>query len=405
MASGEHLLAFRVLRLAKPTLTIDQPLRAPECHNSPLSMHRIHARSPLDAGGISPYMELPQAFGVIYLGETFCSYISVSNFSSTPVSSVGAKAELQTERQKVVLYDNSSQVLPSLGPGGRHDFIVRYDVKELGSHTLACSVSYTTAEGGRKYLPQYFKFVASNPISIKTKTRSVNNDMFLEACVENATKGPLVLEYMKFAATPPLTSTPVDTKRDLNVHQTEQGPVSGTACLILMRLIIDPGGTCNFLYRLHKQPADTAGNALGKLEIKWHGTMGEVGRLQTQQIMGSATWRKEAELVLVAAPAEVVLERPFTVQLKLRNQVDRPLGPLHVTLSPSAAASTTKSDIVCCGLENVEVQQLDPKGSANVQLTFVAVSQGSQRIAGIACVDQADGKLLDVLSPVEVLVK
>ena len=45
---------------------------------------------------------------------------------------------------------------------------------------------------------------------------------------------------------------------------------------------------------------------------------------------------QEAELVLVAAPAEVVLERPFTVQLKLRNQVDRLLGPLHVTLSPSA---------------------------------------------------------------------
>ena len=61
--------------------------------------------------------------------------------------------------------------------------------------------------------------------------------------------------------------------------------------------IIDPGGTCNFLYRLHKQPADTAGNALGKLEIKWHGTMGEVGRLQTQQIMGSATWRKVRSLL------------------------------------------------------------------------------------------------------------
>ena len=161
--------------------------------------------------------------------------------------------------------------------------------------------------------------------------------------------------------------------------------------------------------------------------------------------------------MLVAAPAEVVLERPFTVQLKLRNQVDRPLGPLHVTLSPSAgehvwqlqegcparamlpicpwesqevlnrnccclgaemctacsaaatspaaAASATKSDIVCCGLENIEVENIEPKGSADVQLTFVAVSQGSQRIAGIACLDQADGKLLDVLSPIEVLVK
>ena len=73
--------------------------------------------------------------------------------------------------------------------------------------------------------------------------------------------------------------------------------------------------------------------------------------------------------------------------------------------SPAAAASATKSDIVCCGLEDVEVQQLDPKGSADVQLTFVAVSQGSQRIAGIACLDQADGKLLDVLAPIEVLVK
>ena len=57
------------------------------------------------------------------------------------------------------------------------------------------------------------------------QTRSVNNDMFLEACVENATKGPLVLEYMKFAATPPLTSMPVDTKRDLDAHQIEQGPL------------------------------------------------------------------------------------------------------------------------------------------------------------------------------------
>ena len=57
------------------------------------------------------------------------------------------------------------------------------------------------------------------------QTRSVGNAMFLEACVENATKGPLVLEYMKFAATPPLTSMPVDTKRDLDVHQIEQGPL------------------------------------------------------------------------------------------------------------------------------------------------------------------------------------
>ena len=55
--------------------------------------------------------------------------------------------------------------------------------------------------------------------------------------------------------------------------------------------LVDPGGSINTVWRVHaKHAAGAAGDspiasaALGKLEIKWRGMMGDPGRLQTQQI-------------------------------------------------------------------------------------------------------------------------
>lgn len=42
----------------------------------------------------------------------------------------------------------------------------------------------------------------------------------------------------------------------------------------------------NYLFRLTRGGDQPASSALGKLEIKWRGSLGEVGRLQTQQILG-----------------------------------------------------------------------------------------------------------------------
>ena len=58
-----------------------------------------------------------------------------------------------------------------LQPGGRLDFLIRHDVKEIGQHTLICSAAYTTVEGERRFLPQYFKFTSANPLSVRTKVR------------------------------------------------------------------------------------------------------------------------------------------------------------------------------------------------------------------------------------------
>ena len=80
-----------------------------------------------------------------------------------------AQVELQTARQKVVLYDNSTMPLAFLGPGVRHDFIVQHDIKELGVHTLTCSTLYTAADGERRYAPETHKFTSTNPLYVKTK--------------------------------------------------------------------------------------------------------------------------------------------------------------------------------------------------------------------------------------------
>lgn len=45
------------------------------------------------------------------------------------------QAELQTERQRVVLVDNTKTPMDHIRSGGRYDFIIEHDIKELGAHT------------------------------------------------------------------------------------------------------------------------------------------------------------------------------------------------------------------------------------------------------------------------------
>jgi hypothetical protein len=135
--------------------------------------NRFLLNHPTDPIGLSGLLLLPQSFGAIYLGETFCSYISVNNSSTSEVRDVTIKAEIQTERQRILLLDTSKSPVESIRTGGRYDFIVEHDVKELGAHTLVCSALYNDADGERKYLPQFFKFVVANPLSVRTKVRVV----------------------------------------------------------------------------------------------------------------------------------------------------------------------------------------------------------------------------------------
>ena len=204
-ASGPHLLQFRVMRLARPTLDVDpSALRfAPEDLGAPASAasapgsaatapaafeRRLDLRRASDASGVTPMLLLPQAFGEIYLGETLSCYVSVGNHSRATARDVGIKCELHTERQRVVLRDDTARPIARLQPGESRDFVVEHDLKELGAHTLVCSAVYTDGGepglggGERRFAPQYFKFSAGNPLAVRTKVRAGAPNHEARAC-------------------------------------------------------------------------------------------------------------------------------------------------------------------------------------------------------------------------------
>ncbi|KAM7265782.1 hypothetical protein ACFE04_003465 [Oxalis oulophora] len=425
-SAGTHSLAFRVMRLCRPSFHVDTPLRldptdlllGEDIFDDPIAAANLpplinaHVTSasptattdssdltyrsrfllhhPSDSLGLSGLLVLPQAFGAIYLGETFCSYISINNSSNFEVRDITIKAEIQTERQRILLLDTSKSPVESIRAGGRYDFIVEHDVKELGAHTLVCTALYSDGDGERKYLPQFFKFIVANPLSVRTKVRIVKDTTFLEACIENHTKSNLYMDQVEFESARHWSATIIkaDEHPSKKSHAREvfKAPI----------LIRSGGGIHNYLYQL-KSSSDDAGqvkvegsNILGKLQITWRTNLGEPGRLQTQQILGPPITYKEIELRAVEVPSLINLDRPFSVHLNLTNQTDKELGPFEVWLSQND--SSDEKVIMMNGLQRVELPRVEAYGSSGFHLKLIATKLGVQKIPGISFFDTKEKK-------------
>ena len=57
------------------------------------------------------------------------------------------------------------------------------------------------------------------------QTRQVGGDTFLEACIENSSKGPMMLEYVRFDAAPTLTAISIDIRDVLMTDFTSDDPL------------------------------------------------------------------------------------------------------------------------------------------------------------------------------------
>ncbi|KAI7836638.1 hypothetical protein COHA_009523 [Chlorella ohadii] len=323
-------------------------------------------------GGTSGVLKLPQSFGAVYLGQSFAGLITASNVSAGPITAVGIKVELSTERGRAaLLYDSTSQALPKLEAGQRHDFAVKHDVKELGTHSLVCSATYVTPDGERRVQGQAFSFTAANPLVVRTKQRTVGDAVLLEASLENATRAPMLLDAISFFPSPPwaaeriggggAATLPPPAQTTGGSAAAQAGPLS---TYIAALPVIPEGGSSAFLFRLTRPAGGAAGSPrgrgpagsptssgttaagaagaaagaasdppagpLGRMEIKWRGPMGEVARLQTQQISLPPQPTREASLALARLPPCAVLGEPFSAVLRVQSHVDRRLGPLKI---------------------------------------------------------------------------
>ncbi|GLT68415.1 hypothetical protein SLA2020_406480 [Shorea laevis] len=399
---GTHSLAFRVMRLCKPSFHVEPPLQldptdllvGEDIFDDPLAASHLpplisrHVANPIDSSdlsyctrfllhhpsdsmGLSGLLVLPQSFGAIFLGETFCSYISINNSSNFEVRDIIIKAEIQTERQRILLLDTSKSPVESIRAGGRYDFIVEHDVKELGAHTLVCTALYNDGDGERKYLPQFFKFSVSNPLSVRTKVRAVKETTYLEACIENHTKSNLYMDQVDFEPSQHWSSTLLKANENHLVGNDSTREIFKPPILIR-----SGGGIYNFPYKLRLSSQDSGQvkvegtNILGKLQITWRRNLGEPGRLQTQQILGTPIARKDVELLLVEVPSVINLDRPFSVHLNL----------------------------------TMALPQLEASGSTDFHLNLIATKLGVQRITGITVFDTREKRNYDPLPDLEIFV-
>ena len=381
--TGASALQFRVMRLPRPTLEMESPLRfAPEdllgtCvpvdslprPSSEAFERRLDLFAAEDASGLSGTLVLPQSFGVVHLGETFASYVSVSNASDRVARDVAIKVELQTNRRRVALFDCGAAPLPAIQPGSSYDFIVEHDLKELGAHTLACTVEYAEdvpagVPVDRRRHPQHFKFDVANPVAVRTKTRpGRDGSTFLETCVENATKTPLLLSAATFEPAPRFTCREVLPPKSARANGfaipdgADAGGGVGLPSLAGrdLRVLDAAGGAAHFLFELRGKPrgwrgeAGEAGetvetveenaDALGKLEIRWRGRAGETGRLQTQQILGAPKPAKPAGDVELKLDPES-MEGLDTVTLAA------PVSLAFVAKNANAATATPELELV-----------------------------------------------------------
>ncbi|KQJ97304.1 hypothetical protein BRADI_3g30000v3 [Brachypodium distachyon] len=432
-----HSLAFRVMRLSRPSLRPDpaallrfdprdvflpeDALTSPDPSAAAELLHgllhppdsavsttavpgdftfrdRFLLRDPADALALPGLLVLPQAFGAIYLGETFCSYISINNSSGLEAREVIIKAEIQTERQRILLLDTSKSPVESIRSGGRYDFIVEHDVKELGAHTLVCTALYNDGDAERKYLPQFFKFTVSNPLSVRTKDTT-----YLEACIENHTKSNLYMDQVDFEPAEQWSATILEADEHPSVVKSTIRDLCKQPILIRAG-----GGIYNYLYQLRPSSDESSqikaegSSVLGKFQITWRTNLGEPGRLQTQNINSTPTPSKDVDLRAVKVPPVIFLERPFMVNLCVTNQTGKTVGPFEVFLASNISGE--QKAVLVNGLQKLVLPLVEAFESINFDLSMVATQLGVQKISGITMYAVQERKYYEPLPDIEIFV-
>lgn len=107
-----------------------------------------HPKTLRDLSHVTEMLMLPASFGAIQLGETFTSCLSVNNEATVPVDAVTLTVEVQTASAKTVLAELGGEG-QQLAPGDSLEKVVSHEIKELGQHALACTVSYRLPPGTR----------------------------------------------------------------------------------------------------------------------------------------------------------------------------------------------------------------------------------------------------------------
>ncbi|XP_056639253.1 trafficking protein particle complex subunit 13 [Diorhabda carinulata] len=377
MESEEHLLSLKVMRLTRPTLASPFPIT---CDSKDLPGNLLNnalQQDPTSVEGTETlcagqFLLLPQTPVNIYLGETFSSYICVYSEDNKPVNNIMVKVDLQTSVQRISL--SSNPPTPQLPPDKTVDIVIHHEVKEIGTHILICEVTYQTATGTPMSFRKFFKIMVLKPLDVKTKLYNAeNDDVYLEAQVQNITAGPICLEKVALDASHlfNVTSLNSDTKGD---------------SIFGKMTMLKPQAICQFLYCLtpnEKLASDlrllSGATNIGKLDIVWRSNLGERGRLQTSQLQRMSPEYGDIRMTIIELPNFVSLEKLFTFKCKLINNCERTVD-LMIYLE-------NIEGIAWCDISGRKLEPLLPLSHTVLEFKCIPLLPGLRTISGIKLLD------------------
>lgn len=377
-----HPLSLKVMRVSRPGLASAwEPFYSSSSSfsaRSTASILSLQGKTPLpghpktlrDLSHASEFLALPVAFGAIQLGETFSSCICVNNeAANTNIEGVSVKVEMQTANSKVLL----AEVGKKLAVGDALEVVVHHEVKELGQHVLACTVSYRLPPGLRHHTPsgptaegagdpslqgfrKYYKFVVTNPLSVKTKVHVPRSPsalldpierekVFLEVHIQNTTQEPMWFERIDLECAEDWTATDMNQIFLITGTGDTEGAEESTPLFSGSMALMQPQATRQYIYVLlpttiptfpaPAQPGSVI--SLGKLDISWRTHFGEPGRLLTSML----TRRVPGASQPPPLPALPSPQQPASAIPPYLQRVGTPSSPrLHSPqLPPSRSAS------------------------------------------------------------------
>ncbi|TFK55011.1 DUF974-domain-containing protein [Heliocybe sulcata] len=320
MEGPSHPLSLKVMRVSRPTVASAwEPFFSSSPSFSSRSTASImslqgdkplpgHPKTLRDLTHASELLTLPSSFGAIQLGETFSSCLCVNNEAPVNVEGVLLRVEIQTATSKVLIGEFGGPQF-SLAVGDTLENVVSHEIKELGQHVLACTVSYrllpgqvhqssgdSSHESGVQSFRKFYKFAVTNPLSVKTKvhtprsptallSREERERVFLEVHIQNMTQEALWFERIYFECSEGWTA--YDTSTIPSKSSEHQETVfDGSSALM------QPQDMRQYIYiltpaHIPEFPIAHSPGAvipLGRLDISWRSSFGEPGRLLTSTL-------------------------------------------------------------------------------------------------------------------------
>ncbi|KAI9446628.1 DUF974-domain-containing protein [Lactarius indigo] len=309
-----HLLSLKVMRLSRPALASawepfysNSPSFSAHSTASVLSLQGSaplpgHPKTLRDLTNASTLLTLPSSFGAIQLGETFSGALATAS---------SCAVEMQTATSKILLAELGGPML-SLVAGDTLEAMVHHEIKELGQHVLACTVSYQLPPGARRPMVtgtsavaggdaddaglqtfrKFYKFAVTNPLSVKTKVHvprspsaqlsaKERTKVFLEVHIQNLTSEPMWFEHIVFEPAP-----------EWDVQDTNLFPDGQRTLFSGPMAMMQPQDIRQYIYVLSEtnppsiptQHAPGTILPLGRLDISWRSSFGEPGRLLTSML-------------------------------------------------------------------------------------------------------------------------